>query len=87
MTFPSFVGRIDYKLALYMFNDYLDMASQAANFLVTRNSFSYPRLVKLITKPFPVIQKGDYWVNINYTLPGRNDVSSTYRHRIYNPID
>jgi hypothetical protein len=85
VTLTPTVGRFDYYLAYHMFNDYMDLAGQAANYVV-RNG-STPRLEQLITTTFPVIRKGDYWVNINYVLPGRNTVTSTYRHKIYNPID
>lgn len=79
------VGRIDYYLAYYMYHDYIDLASQAANYVASHGGNE--RLNTLINSPFPVIMRGDYWVNINYVLPGRKTVTSTYRHKIYNPID
>lgn len=81
----STVGRFDYYLAFFMYYDYLDLAGQAANYVVSHGNST--RLNKLITSTFPVIRKGDYWVNIRYVLPGKNTISSTYRHKIYNPID
>lgn len=85
-SYLSTVGRFDYYLAYYMYYDYLDLANQAANYVASGGASS-ARLQKLITSAFPVIKKGDYWVNINYMLPGKNTVSSTYRHKIHNPID
>jgi hypothetical protein len=85
VALPSTVGRIDYYLAYYMFYDYIDLANQAANYVVGRGGND--RINMLITTPFPVITLGNYWVNIHYTLPGRNTVTSSYRHKIYNPID
>jgi hypothetical protein len=85
LSFSSPVGRIDYRLAHVMYNDFLDLAGQAANYVVAKGS--NPRLDRLLTSTFPAIRKGNYGVKINYVLPGRNTVSSTYNHKIYNPID
>lgn len=85
VSLASTVGRIDYYLAYYMYYDYIDLANQAANYVASHGGNE--RINKLITTPFPVITRGDYWVNIHYTLPGRNVVTSSYRHKIYNPID
>jgi hypothetical protein len=84
ISMTQFVGRIDYKLAPYMYYDYLDMASQAANHAIAYGSNA--RLDKLMREIFPVIRGGDYWITIRYNLPGRT-TSSSYRHKINNPID
>jgi hypothetical protein len=85
VTTESFVGRLDYYLPYYMYKDHQDLANQAANYVALKGSNT--RLNDLITKPFPVIRKGDYWINIKYVLPGKRTVSSVYRHKIFNPID
>jgi hypothetical protein len=87
MTFPFTVGKIDYTLAPVMYYDYQDLSAQAANYLINKNERSYPRLTKLLTNSFPVLRKGNYWITINYVLPGKNQVSSSYRMRIQNPFD
>lgn len=85
VSVSPFVGRIDYMLAPYMYYDYLDIANQAANYAITHGSNA--RLNKLMSQPFPYIRGGDYWIEIRYRLPGRNAKSSTYRHKIFNPIN
>jgi hypothetical protein len=87
MDFLSTVGRLDYALAVYMSNDYLDMSQQASNFLVGKNPAQYSRLHRLLTTAFPVIRRGDYWIEIRYVIPGRNTVSSVHRQKIHNPVD
>jgi hypothetical protein len=84
-NFAATVGRFDYYLAYYMYQDFLDLSGQAANYVASHTGT--PQMNKLVVSTFPVIKKGDYWINIKYTLPGRNTVSSTYRHKIFNPID
>lgn len=81
----SAIGRFDYYLAYYMYYDFIDLANQAANYAASHGAND--RINRLITSTFPVITKGDYWINIKYVLPGKNVTTSTYRHKIYNPID
>lgn len=38
----------------------------------------------LILKPFPVISEGNYEVELRYTLPGTNKVTSTYKINLKN---
>ena len=79
------VGRIDYYLAWSMYFDFVDLSNQAANHVAV---FGHtPRLDRLIFGRFPYIKKGDYPVNINYVLPGKEVITSSYRHTIQNPID
>lgn len=85
ISVASTVGRFDYYLAYYMYYDFIDLANQAANYAVSHGSNE--RINKLITSPFPVITKGDYWITIQYVLPGKNVSTSSYKHKIYNPID
>ncbi len=80
------VGRFDYYLAKFMYYDFMDLSNQAANY-VSSSGGSNTRLNKLLNGTFPAVRKGDYWVNIKYVLPGKNTVTSTYRHKIYNPLD
>lgn len=83
----SFVGgRVDYDLPYVMYHDYQDLATQAAEYVWKHGSVP-TRLRRLLTTPFPVILKGAYPVNIHYILPGKNTISSTYRHVIINPIE
>lgn len=79
------VGRIDYDLARVMYWDYQNLANQAAAYVVARGST--PRVTRLLTTPFPIIKGGDYWIDLAYVLPGRNKVTSRYRHKIFNPVD
>jgi hypothetical protein len=85
MTFPTTFGRIDYSLAPVMYFDYQDLSAQAANYLINKDSRNYPRLTRLLTSSFPVLRRGDYEIKINYVLPGKNQISSSYRLRIQNP--
>jgi hypothetical protein len=85
ITLSSAIGRFDYYLAYFMYNDFQDFSRQAANYAYLKGGNA--RLNDLIAGRFPVIQKGDYWINIKYVLPGKNTVSSTYRNKIFNPID
>ncbi len=87
VSFPSTVGRVDYYLPYYMYNDYLDLHVKAADYVFRTGITSNNRINKLITSQFPVIKRGDYWVNIKYKLPGKNIYTSTYRHKIVNPIN
>jgi hypothetical protein len=84
-SYPSTVGRIDYMLAYYMHRDYVDLANQAANYSALYGRTS--RMDKLLTTRFPYIKKGEYPVIIRYVLPGKNVVTSSYRHTIFNPVD
>lgn len=81
---PSTVGRIDYYLAYYMHQDWFDLGSQLAKY--ADGHVPTARMNKLLGSTFPAITKGDYWLNINYMLPGKQP-SSTYRHKIFNPVD
>jgi len=87
MTFPETVGRIDNYLPYFMYFDFLDLSGAAANYVIRTKNTTNVRINKLISEDFPIVRKGNYWVNINYRLPGKNTVTSTYRHKIFNPID
>lgn len=87
-SFPeTTTGRIDNYTAYFMYNDFLDLSAAAANYVIRTGNTSNNKVNRLINGQFPVIRKGNYWVNINYRLPGKNTVTSTYRHKIYNPLD
>ncbi|UXP33659.1 hypothetical protein N6H18_06795 [Reichenbachiella agarivorans] len=84
MNIQSPEGTVSYMLVPVMYEDYLDLANQVASRYTSNMSDRYRRL---LSESFPIIKKGDYWVNSNYTIPGKNIVSSTYRHKISNPLD
>jgi hypothetical protein len=84
INFPATVGRFDYYLAYYMYYDYLDLANQAA--LYVSKLGHTDRLDRLLKNSFPPIRAGEYWVEIQYMLPGRKEPSSTYRLKIVNPF-
>jgi len=78
-------GTFSYLLAKYMYGDYVDLSNQVASQYASGNLSS--RLANLLESQFPTIQKGDYWSIAKYVIPGINEVSSTYRHKIYNPLE
>lgn len=86
-SFPETVGRIDNYTAYFMYYDFLDLSAAAANYVIRTGNTSNGKINRLLNGEFPIIRKGNYWVNINYRLPGKNTVTSTYRHKIYNPLD
>ncbi|MGB3463646.1 MAG: hypothetical protein WBA74_00175, partial [Cyclobacteriaceae bacterium] len=86
-SFPETVGRLDYYLPYLMYYDYLDLSGSAANYIVRTGNTSNSRINRLVNETFPVVRKGNYWININYKLPGKDIVTSTYRHKIVNPLE
>jgi hypothetical protein len=79
-------GRFEYFLPYYMYTDYEDLRTAAANYVYSTKT-EPARLTKLLTQNFPYVKGGDYWVNIKYVLPGKNTVSSTSRLKIINPLE
>lgn len=84
---PPVKGVFHYALVVYMHHDYLDLTTQAANYMLGKSGTSYPRLATLLSNPFPVIKKGNYPVLVRYVLPGKNTSTSTHVQNINNPID
>ncbi|MEM9339794.1 MAG: hypothetical protein AAGA66_13745, partial [Bacteroidota bacterium] len=82
VSFTPRVGRLDYELAYIMNKDLFDLQWQAA-----RSGLSTSKINRLLTASFPKIRGGDYWVDIQYRLPGQKTASSIVRHKIMNPID
>ncbi|MGB3466133.1 MAG: hypothetical protein WBA74_12725 [Cyclobacteriaceae bacterium] len=88
IDFPSEgAARFDYFLPYFMYYDYRDLSTQAANYVIRTGNTSNAKINNLISSEFPVIRKGDYWMQLNYRLPGKGTVTSSYRHKIYNPIE
>ncbi|RJE71217.1 hypothetical protein BGP76_08680 [Reichenbachiella sp. MSK19-1] len=86
MNLSSPEGTLSYMLAYYMYYDFLDLSNQVASKSAGKGELS-ERYKKMLSEQFPTIEKGDYWSIGKYTIPGRNIVSSTYRHKINNPRD
>ncbi len=85
-SFGSSGGFFEYQLAYYMYYDYVSLKNQAANYLYSQSS-NNSVLTRLAESTFPTIEQGDYYMDIHYVLPGRNSITSTHRHKIYNPIE
>ena len=74
------LNQVNYEIYL----DYVDLQGQVANYAVNNTIDS--RLRYILETPYPIINRGNYKVQINYVLPGKNEVSSTYDLIINNAI-
>ncbi|HEY8402288.1 MAG TPA: hypothetical protein VIK89_13560, partial [Cytophagaceae bacterium] len=76
-SLPSGHATIVYIQALYYYKDYFELKQQCAEqaYYTTSND----RMNKLIEGRFPSISSGKYDLEMNYVLPGINQVTSTYR--------
>ncbi len=74
-----------YELIYYMKADYMDLQSQTANYYTYQNPVLTEHRRRLLETTFPVVTRGNYQVDISYTLPGINKVTTTRSYNIYNP--
>jgi hypothetical protein len=74
-----------YDLLNYMYYDFLDIQQQVANRYLSQTTI-YPRMEKILWSQFPMMLKGDYKVNIRYTLPNQATPNSVKQITLYNPI-
>lgn len=82
-AFPTTVGRFDYYLAWYMYNDFVDLSNQAARYSAARGKT--PETDRLLQATFPAIMRGEYKVNVRYVIPGGRS-ASTRVLRVFNPF-
>jgi hypothetical protein len=61
-----------YDLPEHMSRDFMDLMVQAANSPLRDN----PRLNKLLTQPFPILQFDNYNLKLQYVLPGTKKITS-----------
>lgn len=81
LTAPNVTGRMDYSVPIRMFHDLTDLANQIANTKIKLTK----RMEMILETTFPRVRSGYYPVDIEYKLPGKNIITSTYRHKILNP--
>ena len=74
-----------YDLPNYMSYDFRDIQSQVANRYLSKTT-TYPRMEKILWSQFPIMLKGDYKVNVRYTLPNQQNINSSKQLTLYNPI-
>lgn len=74
-----------YDLLNYMYYDFLDIQQQVANRYLSQTTI-YPRMEKILWSQFPMMLKGDYKVNVRYTLPNQTTPNSVKQVTLYNPI-
>ncbi|HEY8399921.1 MAG TPA: fibronectin type III domain-containing protein [Cytophagaceae bacterium] len=82
----SFSGRsnIRYQMPYYCYRDYHNLQEKAAMDLLGNYKLD-PRVEYLLTTSFPSILPGKYEIELIYTLPGINKVTSKYNLTIVNP--
>jgi hypothetical protein len=66
--------------------DFYDMRRHAVNYVVDNPSQNSARLEKLILQPLPRIRYGSYRFKVNYTIPGVDQVNSSYEWEMFNRI-
>ncbi|MGL1886188.1 MAG: hypothetical protein OCD76_06710 [Reichenbachiella sp.] len=86
MSLSAPAGTLSYMLVPRMREDYDAASNMVAGAYSGHGSIS-SKAKTFLEGSFPKIKKGDYWVTGKYNIPGRNVVSSTYRHKINNPLD
>jgi len=74
-----------YDLLNYMYYDFQDIQQQVANRYLSETT-TYPRKEKILWGQFPMILKGNYKMNVRYTLPNQQKVNSSKQVILYNPI-
>ena len=74
-----------YNLTHYYELDYIDLQRQVANKYVSSGT-SNNRLVYLLTTPFPRIRYGYYDVELQYMLPGKDEVVTSKPMKIWNSV-
>lgn len=74
-----------YDLPNYMNYDFQDIQSQVANRYLS-SSIRSSRIEQILWSQFPIMLKGDYKVNVRYTIPGQQNINSAKQVILYNPI-
>jgi hypothetical protein len=74
-----------YDLSNYMYYDFQDIQQQVANRYLSQTTI-YPRMEKILWNQFPIMLKGDFKVNVRYTLPMQPNINSSKQVTLYNPI-
>jgi len=74
-----------YDLSNYMYYDFQDIQQRVANRYLSKTT-TYPRMEKILWNQFPIMLKGDFKVNVRYTLPGQQNINSSKQVILYNPI-
>jgi hypothetical protein len=74
-----------YNVMVPMKVDYLDIQHQVVDYK-TRTGYSNKRMNDLILLPFPIVKYGQYKVNLQYTIPGINKVSSGVQWQLFNIV-
>lgn len=72
-----------YNLPFYMYKDYSDLQQKCAALLIRDTNVSQP-VLDMIYKPFPSINAGNYEVELSYTMPGINKITSIYKLNLKN---
>lgn len=75
-----------YELPYYMKVDYRDLQSQTAHYCVYRNGTYTQRRLAILEKSFPIVLKGNYQLDMTYTLPGINKITTRKTFFIINPL-
>ncbi len=73
-----------YDLGLYYYRDYEDLRYQLIS-----SDLNWEHMIQyeqLITKPFPLMDKGNYKTTLKYILPGAIKEGTSENRKYYNPI-
>lgn len=74
-----------YDLPYYMSYDFAEIQNKVANRYLSQTT-KYPRMEKILWSQFPIMLKGTYKVNVQYTLPAKQSVNSFKQIVLDNPI-
>lgn len=75
-----------YELPYYMKKDYRDLQTKTAGYCTHQGGTFTPRRIKILETSFPVVIKGSYQVDMTYTIPGIDVVTSRETFYIKNPV-
>lgn len=79
-------ANFNYELLYYMKADYYDLQSKTARYYTYQHGVLTERRRRILETLFPVIIQGNYQVDITYTLPGIDKVTTRRAYTIYNPF-
>jgi hypothetical protein len=74
-----------YDLLNYMYYDFQDIQQQVANRYLSQTTAN-ARMEKILWSQFPIMRKGNYKINVQYTLPNQSKENSSKQVTLYNPI-
>lgn len=74
-----------YDLPYYMSYDFAEIQNKVANRYLSQTT-TYPRMEKILWSQFPIMLKGAYKVNVQYTLPAKQSINSFKQIVLDNPI-